>query len=608
MSAPNTPFGTGSVDVGVSWSEIKFKAGDRDILKSLSGNALPRRALAIMGSSGAGKTTFLNALSDRLAADGKHTFLSGKRYLNDVEYERKFRNMVGYVTQEDVLDPMSNPEEIFKFSLRVRRGVSQEEAAASVDTMIDELGLEKARQTIVGIPGIITGLSGGERKRTNIGAELITNPKVLYLDEPTSGLDSVTSARVCELINKLARRGRTVVFTIHQPTEECSEFFDDIMLMCSGEVVYHGPFADAVEYFESIGYACPETHTPTDFFMTLLQDPEISEVLITKWGEFLDAKGRDVYQYTAPVAVANDSFTARYLTSYASAASGSLGIEFTELMGRSINAVTRNKLFIGATLMQNVFFAIIIGVLFVNLKDTPTGVSDRMGLLFIVVANLAFSGTMGVLNNFPPKKAVFIREQQSGAYSPFLFFVTMQLAELPIMLVAIFLQAVIVYWIAGLAPSAAGFFNYYAITVGVHQVGIGLGMFIGCAIDSFVVASGVAPLLIIPFMLCAGLLASTDRIRPYWYWLEKPSFLRAGFLLLAQNEFERLDNIWCDPDKFGAQFCARQPQNGDQVLAVNEFDGKHSEVWIQWLVIAALFFIVRAIAIAFLYQTAKRKS
>jgi len=608
MSAPNTPFGTGSVDVGVSWSDIKFKAGDRDILKGLSGNALPRRSLAIMGSSGAGKTTFLNALSDRLASDGKHTVLSGKRFLNDVEYERRFRNMVGYVTQDDVLDPMSNPEEIFKFSLRVRRGVSKEEAETAVDTMIEELGLEKARQTVVGIPGIITGLSGGERKRTNIGAELITNPKVLYLDEPTSGLDSVTSARVCELINKLAKRGRTVIFTIHQPTEECSEFFDDLMLMCSGHVVYHGPFDEAVTYFENIGYPCPETHTPTDFFMTLLQDEDISKILVEKWTAFLEEKGADEYKYTAPVAVANDSFTARYLTSYADAAKSSLGIEFSELMGRSINAVTRNKLFIGATFVQNIFFALIIGILFVNLKDTTTGVSDRMGMLFIVVANLSFSGCMGVLNNFPPKKAVFIREQQSGAYSPFLFFVTMQLAELPIMLIAIFLQAVIVYFISGLAVNAEAFFTYYAITVMVHQVGIGIGMFIGCAFDSFVVASGVAPLIIIPLMLCAGLLASTDRLRPYWYWLEKPSFLRAGFLLLAKNEFERLDSISCDAEKFGAMFCARQPRNGMQVLQSYEFTDDHSTKWIQWVILAALFFIVRAIAIAFLYKTAKRKS
>jgi ABC-type transporter Mla maintaining outer membrane lipid asymmetry ATPase subunit MlaF len=97
MSHPNTPFGgptptfAQSVDVGVSWSGIKYTVGEREILKGLSGNALPRRSLAIMGSSGAGKTTFLNALSDRLASNGKNIKLEGKRFLNDVEYERPLR-------------------------------------------------------------------------------------------------------------------------------------------------------------------------------------------------------------------------------------------------------------------------------------------------------------------------------------------------------------------------------------------------------------------------------------------------------------------------------------------------------------------------------------
>lgn len=139
MSNPNTPFGSNAsgvlsqrIDVGVSWTNISFKAGDREILKSLSGNAIPRRALAIMGSSGAGKTTFLNALSDRLAADGKHTHLTGQRFLNEVEYDRSHRTMVGYVTQDDILNPTATPTEALSFSLRVRRGTSMEETEERV--------------------------------------------------------------------------------------------------------------------------------------------------------------------------------------------------------------------------------------------------------------------------------------------------------------------------------------------------------------------------------------------------------------------------------------------------------------------------------------------
>lgn len=613
MSAPNTPFGgsgsfSQSVDVGVSWSNIKFSVGDKEILRGLTGNALPRRTLAIMGSSGAGKTTFLNALSDRLASDGKHVKLSGQRFLNNVEYERKFRTMVGYVTQDDILNPMSTPVEALSFSLRVRRGVDPEEAAASVDTMIEELNLTGARDTVVGVPGLVAGLSGGERKRTNIGIELITNPKILYLDEPTSGLDSVTAAHVCALMKKLSNRGRTVIFTIHQPTAACVEHFDDIMLMCRGVAVYHGPMAEAVDYFTEIGYPCPETHTPTDFFMTLLQNEDLTDILITKWQEFLVKRGVDEYAYTAPPAAGNESFTDRYLTSYSAGAKGSLGVEFTELMKRAMLSVVRNKLLIMATLIQNIFFGIIVALIFANLTNDETGVADRFGVLFMVIVNMAFSSVMGMINNFPPQKAVFIRDQQSGAYSPLLYFLTMSLAELPLQIIATFLQCVIVYWSTVLVPEAKNFFLFFAILLAVQQVGVGFGLAISTAIDSYIVASGVAPMIVIPFMLCAGLLASTDRLHPYWYWLEKPSFLRAGFLLVAKNEFNDLGAISCNVGKFGADFCARQPKNGPEVLKAFQFDGKDSEPWLQWVILASIFVVARLVCVFALYRIARSKS
>lgn len=618
MSAPNTPFGAStpfggsggvsqSVDVGVSWSNIKFRVGDKEILKDLTGNALPRRALAIMGSSGAGKTTFLNALSDRLASDGTHAVLEGTRYMNNVEYERRYRTMVGYVTQDDILNPMSTPNEALSFSLRVRRGTSLEETAGRVDRLIEELGLSDARDTIVGIPGIVAGLSGGERKRTNIGIELITNPKVLYLDEPTSGLDSVTSAKICQLMRSLAQRGRTVIYTIHQPTAECIACFDDLMLMAKGRIIYHGPMEESVPYFQDIGYPCPDTHTPTDYFMTLMQDEDIADLLIEHWTKFLAARNANEYAYTAPANSENASFTDRYLTSYAENATGSLGIEFVELMKRSFQSVMRNKLLIAASIIQNVVFGIIAGLIFARLEDNVTGIADRMGLLFMVIINMCFSAVMGMVNNFPPQKAVFIRDQQSGAYSPFLYFLSISLAELPVQLVTVFLQAVIVYWVAYLHPAASNFFLFYAIIVAVQQVGVSFGLAISTAIDSYVVASGVAPMIVIPFMLCAGLLASTDRLHPYWYWLEKPNFLRAGFLLVARNEFGSLGAIACNAEKFGAAFCARQPKNGKEVLKAFQFDTEETDEWVNWVILAGIFIVARAVSVAFLYRIARSK-
>jgi hypothetical protein len=118
----------------------------------------------------------------------------------------------------------------------------------------------------------------------------------------------------------------------------------------------------------------------------------------------------------------------------------------------------------------------------------------------------------------------------------------------------------------------------------------------------------VTPMIILPFMLMGGLLASTDRLRPYWYWLEKPSFIRAGFVLLMKNEFTELDSISCNANKFGADFCSRQPKNGNEVLRSFGFADAQSDIWPQWIVLAGIFILARFVCVAFLYRIARRKS
>ena len=104
---------------------------------------------------------------------------------------------------------------------------------------------------------MIKGVSGGERKRTSIGVELITDPMLLFLDEPTTGLDSFTATAVCDLLKKLAFSGRTIITTIHQPNSDIFDNFDKLMLLAKGKTIYFNEAAKSVEYFGSIGFQCP---------------------------------------------------------------------------------------------------------------------------------------------------------------------------------------------------------------------------------------------------------------------------------------------------------------------------------------------------------------
>ncbi|KAM0859259.1 hypothetical protein ACQ4PT_047315 [Festuca glaucescens] len=98
---------------------------------------------------------------------------------------------------------------------------------------------------------------------------MLVNPSLLILDEPTSGLDSTAAVRLVSTISALARKGRTVVMSVHQPSSRLYRTFDSLLLLAEGSCVYHGPGGDAMEYFASVGFA-PDLHVnPADFMVDL---------------------------------------------------------------------------------------------------------------------------------------------------------------------------------------------------------------------------------------------------------------------------------------------------------------------------------------------------
>lgn len=140
-----------------------------------------------------------------------------------------------------------------------------------IDEIIKELRLNKCQNTKIGGP-LVKGVSGGERKRTSIGLELITDPQLIFLDEPTTGLDSFTATSVIETLKELANSGRTVISTIHQPNSDIFELFDRLMLLAQGKIIYFNEARLAVNYFGTLGdkYRCPEWSNPADHFMSIM--------------------------------------------------------------------------------------------------------------------------------------------------------------------------------------------------------------------------------------------------------------------------------------------------------------------------------------------------
>uniref|UniRef100_A0A8C6EPL0 ATP-binding cassette sub-family G member 2-like n=1 Tax=Marmota marmota marmota TaxID=9994 RepID=A0A8C6EPL0_MARMA len=125
-------------------------------------------------------------------------------------------------------------------------------------------------------------IESAKRKRTNIAMELITDPPILFLDEPTAGLDSSTASAILLLLKSISERGRTIIFTIHQPRYSIFKLFDSLTLFASGKLMYYGPAQEALEYFQSAGYQCEPYSNPAYFFLDVINRDSSAIVLNRK--------------------------------------------------------------------------------------------------------------------------------------------------------------------------------------------------------------------------------------------------------------------------------------------------------------------------------------
>ena len=168
------------------------------------------------------------------------------------------------------------PREILDFSAGMTLRISPENKKMLVDQTLKELGLNACADTVVG--GLMTrGLSGGEKKRTSVGMELICNPSVLFLDEPTTGLDSFIALQIIELLVSIAKNyNRTIIATIHQPSSQIFNCFDRLLLLSKGATVFMGRASESIKYFKQLGFGLPENYNPADYFLTVISENLIS--------------------------------------------------------------------------------------------------------------------------------------------------------------------------------------------------------------------------------------------------------------------------------------------------------------------------------------------
>ena len=565
---------------------------DKIILNNVSGSAKPGQLVAIMGPSGSGKTTLLNILSGRCVKT-KGAKLSGYIAVNNINKKelgsKRFSQISAYVQQDDILFNMQTVKETLFNAARLRlpKEMTLKEKEERVDNIIQELGLRKAASTRVG-DAKNRGISGGERKRTNIAVEMIQDPSVLFLDEPTSGLDSFQALNVMETLKILCMNGVTVVVSVHQPRSSIYKLFDQLILLAEGRVAYSGKAGETVvNYFSELGLNAPSYFNPGDYFLDIISEDNRSSSQESKsrkrieyiLNSFADHEMKrqeseinfdgDVSSLIGAGALSHDGVTSSILE------------QFMILATRNCRQILRDKFTLGMRTFMSMFFALFLAALWADMSKTDEAdIQNRTGILFFIAINQSFGGMISTLQVFIVEKTIVMRERQAHCYYLWIYYLTKLTTQLPVDVVVPIVFASIVYWIVGLNPDAFAFLIFLLLTVLISLSAVGLGFAVGACAPNIDAGNAMAPLLMVLSILFGGFYINADSMPDWIGWLENLSTIRWCFEAYCINEFKTLDATFCSPD---GERCT----TSEEVLQSLAFD-KYS-VWIPTIILTGLF-------------------
>jgi ABC-type multidrug transport system ATPase subunit len=231
----------------------------KKLIEGISLTIFPSEFVGLMGPSGAGKTTLMNALNGYTPPTGGVVLINGDDLYAQFD---QYRTSLGYVPQDDILHPQLTVGAALYYSARLRLPTDYKSAdiRERIRKVLEQLEMKGTEKVLIG-SAEKKGISGGQRKRVNLAMELLTDPLVLFLDEPTSGLSSEDALMVMKLLRDLANTGKTILMTIHQPSLEVYRLLDNLVLVGRdagspepGRLVYYGPaYPDAVHFFNPNG-------------------------------------------------------------------------------------------------------------------------------------------------------------------------------------------------------------------------------------------------------------------------------------------------------------------------------------------------------------------
>ena len=517
---------------------------------------------AVMGSSGAGKTSLLDVVAGRAAA-GKvegTVIVGGARPTNIVR-----KRYSGYCVQRDTLVAVLSVRETLKYTaeLKCSAVIPRNAKFARVEEVLKELGLEDCGDTVVG-NDLDRGISGGQRKRLNIGVALVTKPPVLLLDEPTSGLDAATADEILAVASSLARSGggRVVAATLHSPSSRAFRLSVDKLLVLGsrGRPLYSGP-ADVSEagplrrYLDARGAPLQPGDSLADHVIyTLSSRGADDDALAAAWAaspggaaekDASEAATEKSAESASLSAVADClAYHARDPRRDEAVATSFLHGATTLLRYRGTRSYGDGE-YVGVRLGDKIIFGLVIGTLYFNeaQKHRDDGHANNVASLLWITVVLPGYGAAAYVPQIVDERATFVREVADGCYDVGTYVAYKCVEEFAIMLPFSGVFAGLIYFMVKFQCSFAVFWaTYYANSC----VGIALAYAVAAFSPTTEAANALLPTYVTTNIFFTGYLILWDDIPKPWRWYPWVNPMLYGWVGLMQDEFDDSDDPYAD--------------------------------------------------------------
>ncbi|XP_020587829.1 LOW QUALITY PROTEIN: ABC transporter G family member 42-like [Phalaenopsis equestris] len=501
------------------------KVVDRiQLLKDITGAFRPGNLTALMGVSGAGKTTLMDILAGRKNIGNIEGDIRISGYPKN---QATFTRVLGYCEQNDIHSPQITVNESLLYSafLRLSMNFNNEEKKKFIDEVMELVELTNLKDAIVGLPGV-SGLSTEQRKRLTVAVELVANPSVIFMDEPTTGLDAKAAAIVMRTVRNIVGTGRTIVCTIHQPSIDIFESFDELLLLKrGGQIIYSGPLGQnsqkLIEYFEEIPGVpkIKEKENPATWMLAITSsvakdDKKIDFADYYQSSSLYELNKELVTELSEPAPESEDLY-------FPSKYSQTIYTQFRICFWKHWWTYWRSPHYSLVRLFFTFVTSLFLGSISWKIGQKRDNANDLRIILGYMVISSQFIGISNCSNVQPvvaTERTVFYRERGAGMYSAVPYAIAHVVVEIPYIIFQSLQFTTVVYSMMSFEWTAEKFFWFFFITFSTFLYFTYYGMMTVSISPNHQMAAILSSAFYAIFTLFSGFYIPKSMIPKWWIW------------------------------------------------------------------------------------------